>query len=129
MKKEIIIIFTIIVTIIIAHAASQIYIQKYFQSIYNEIDKIENKFFSDNYNNEELMEDMTRLKNTWSEKYDFTACFIEHDELEKVQTQLISMEANIKVEDYEKYIDEAEKCKFILKHIEEKDSFKIINIF
>ncbi len=129
MKKEIIIIFSIIVVIITAHATSQIYIQNYFQSIYNEIDNIENKYFSGNYNNEELMEDMNRLKNAWGKKYDFIACFIEHDELEKVQVQLISMEANIKVEDYEKYIDEAERCKFILKHIEEKDSFKIINIF
>ena len=60
---------------------------------------------------------------------DFFACFIEHDELEKVHTQLISIDANLKVEDYDKSIDEIEKCKFILKHIEEKDSLTIVNIF
>lgn len=128
MKKEIIIIFVIIVTIVIAHVTSQIYVQNYFNSISAEISKIEEKLFDENHDNKELMDDMANLQKKWKDKYDFFACFIEHDELEKVQIQLISMEANIKVEDYEKTIDEAEKCKFILRHIEEKDSLKIVNV-
>ena len=129
MKKEIIIIFIIVVTIVIAHVTSQIYVQNYFDSISAEISKIEEKLVDENYDNQELMDDMANIQKKWKDKYDFFACFIEHDELEKVQIQLISMEANIKVKDYEKGIDEAEKCKFILKHIEEKDSFKIVNVF
>ena len=129
MKKEIIIIITIIITIIIAHAISQNYVQKFFKSISDDLDIIQEKIMSEEYEQEGLKKDINSIQKKWNEKYDIFACFVEHDELEKVQTQLISIEANIKVEDYDKSVDEIERCKFILKHIEEKDSFKIVNIF
>ena len=129
MKKEIIIIITIIITIIIAHAISQNYVLKFFKSISDDLDIIQEKIMSEEYEQEGLKKDINSIQKKWNEKYDIFACFVEHDELEKVQTQLISIEANIKVEDYDKSVDEIERCKFILKHIEEKDSFKIVNIF
>ena len=129
MKKEIIIIAVIIIVIVIAHAASQIYVNNFFKSISDDLNNIEDKIFSQKFEQEDLKMQINNIQEKWNKKYDFFACFIEHDELEKVQTQLISIEANIKVEDYDKGIDEIERCKFILKHIEEKDSFKVVNIF
>ena len=129
MKKELLIIFIIVVIIVIAHSVTQVYTQKFFNTISEDLDRIEEKIFNSDFTDEELKENIENTTNKWKEKYDFIACFIEHDELEKVQTQLISIRANILVGDYDKSIDETEKCKFILKHIEEKDSLKIINIF
>ena len=128
MKKEIIISVIIIIFIIFFHASTQVYTQNFFNSISDDLNNIEKKFFSENINEDELESDIDSITNKWKEKYDYFACFIEHDELEKVQTQFISIKSNIKTEDYGKTIDETEKCKFILKHIEEKDSLKVVNI-
>ncbi len=132
MRKEVLIIVGTIIFIIVAHAVSQIYMQRFFESISKDLEKIEQKILdadAEELNNEELERDIESVMNKWKEKYDTFACYIEHDELEKIQVQLISIQANIRVGDYDKSIDEAERCKFILKHIEEKDSLKVVNIF
>lgn len=129
MKKEIVIIIGIVVVIIVLHAGTQIYTNNYFDNIKEDLDIMENKILQNNYNKEELQNDINNINDRLKKKYDLFAIYIEHDELEKVQTQLISIDADIKVENYDRAVDEIEKCKFILTHIENKDSFKIINIF
>lgn len=129
MKKELIIIGIIIIVIITAHAVTQIYTQNFFDMVSKDLDNIEEKIFSQNFNQDEINDEIQNVKNKWRKKYDYFACFVEHDELEKVETQLISITTNAKVEDYDKCVDEIEKCKFIIKHIEDKDSLKIVNIF
>ena len=129
MKKEIIICFFILVFIIIFHAVTQTISQNYFDSIIDKLDEIEEKILNGNIEQSELENDIDSILESWKKKFGYYACFIEHDELEKVQTQLISIRANIKTGDYKKSVDESEKCKFILTHIEEKDSLKVINVF
>lgn len=129
LKKELIIIIVIIITIVIAHIVSQTYTEKFFDEIEDDLSALEENLLKPESNSEELEDDIQDMQNKWKSKYDSFACFVEHDELEKVQTQLISISANIKVKDYKKSVDEIEKCKFILQHIKDKDSFKIVNIF
>ena len=132
MKKEIFIVSIVVVVIIVLHIISQIYTHKKLDSVIAELDILESKLLEENKNdlsNLNLEKDFENIHNKWRKKYDFFACFIEHDELEKAETQMISISASIKVEDYDKSVDEIEKCKFILKHIEEKDSLKVVNIF
>ncbi|MBR3720760.1 MAG: DUF4363 family protein [Clostridia bacterium] len=129
MKKEIIVCCVILLFIIVFHVITQTTSQNYFDGIIKELDEIEEKIFSKNSEKEELVKDIDSILEKWRANYGYYACFIEHDELEKVQTQLISMRANIKTGDLKKCMDESEKCKFILKHIEDKDAMKIVNIF
>lgn len=129
MKKEIIICSVILLAIIIFHAITQTTSQNYFDNISDELDGIEEKLLSNQVEKVDLENDIDSILNKWRANYGYYACFIEHDELEKVQTQLISIRANIKTGDYKKSVDESEKCRFILKHIEDKDSLKIVNIF
>lgn len=56
------------------------------------------------------------------------SCYIEHDELEKVQSSLVLLESYIKMENDEAF-SEANQMAFVIKHIEEKDDLKIKNIF
>lgn len=129
MKKEIIIIFFIITLITVSHIITQNVSGDFFESISEDLTNLENKILSEQSQNDEFEKMITELQDKWNSKYDIYACFIEHDELEKVNTQLVSISADIKVQDYGKSIDEIEKCKFILKHIQDKDSLKIVNIF
>ena len=129
MKKEIIFLLIIIILIIIMHAVSQIYTQNFFDEISDDINSIEDKIINDDIQNSNLKDSIEKILDKWDSKYKLFACYIEHDELEKVKTQLISIRACIIVEDYKKTVDEIEVCKFVLKHIEDKDSLKILNIF
>ena len=57
------------------------------------------------------------------------AYYIEHDELEKVETGLTGLKASLAVEDYEAGVVELEKAIYLLEHIKEKQVFSFINIF
>lgn len=129
MKKEVIIVVIIVILIIIGHIITQNYTKKFFENISVSLEKIEEKIDNDNIEKQNLKNELDDIQEKWNEKYDILAYYIEHDELEKVETQLISMNANIKVQDYDKTIEELEKCKFILEHIKDKDSLKLVNIF
>ena len=124
MKKEIIIVVIIVILIIIGHIITQNYTKKFFENISVSLEKIEEKIDNDNIEEQNLKNELDDIQEKWNEKYDILAYYIEHDELEKVETQLISMNANIKVQDYDKTIEELEKCKFILEHIKDMKNWR-----
>ena len=57
------------------------------------------------------------------------AIYIEHDELEKVKTDMVALEGFIEVEDYETGINELNKSVYVLQHISDKYSFSLVNVF
>lgn len=129
MKKEIYIVILIIILIITGHICTQIYTKNFFDNISVQLDNIMEKIINDNSELSDLESEIEGIEDKWNEKYDLLAYYIEHDELEKVETQLISAKANIKIKDYDKCYEELEKCKFVLEHIKDKDSLKLVNIF
>ena len=83
-----------------------------------------------------LKEDKTQIENKikeldegWYEKRDKLAYYIEHDELEKVDTAIVAMKSYVETEDYSSAIEEIEEGKFILEHIQKKNAFNLENIF
>ncbi len=68
-------------------------------------------------------------KQYWETQYAKLAFFIEHNELEKVNTQLAQLEGNVQVEDYEQAMPNLENCSFVLYHIKEKNRLAFKNIF
>ena len=57
------------------------------------------------------------------------AYYIEHDELEKVRTNLTELKSHTETEEYEEAINDLDKSVFVLEHIEEKSEFNLKNIF
>ena len=80
-------------------------------------------------NKEEAQKQMLKVKETWAKKYKVLAYYIEHDELEKVKTQLTGLEANLEVGEYKLCISELDITLFILEHIQDKYKFSLDNIF
>lgn len=74
-------------------------------------------------------ENMKKLKDKWQERENKLSFFIEHDELEKVTIELTSLESNIENNVEEEIKENINKIKFLLNHIEEKEKFKMKNIF
>ena len=74
-------------------------------------------------------EKMKKIKQNWDERYKILAFYIEHDELEKVETEMVKLEADIEVEEYKHCISELETVIFILEHIQEKEEIHFRSIF
>ena len=64
----------------------------------------------------------------WESSERFLSCYIEHDELEKVETEFTSLKACLEIEEEDclEYID---RMSFVVEHIEKKDDFVLENMF
>ena len=74
-------------------------------------------------------EEISKIDNKWKEVYDKLAYYIEHDELEKVESNFTACKSLAKTREYEQSISELEKTVYVLEHITDKYSFNLVNIF
>lgn len=125
MKKEIIICLCIIITIIIGDMALQKYTSDTLKSINEKLEYM--KYELEQSDNTSLLK-MDEVNAEWDKKFNILTCYLEHNELEKVKTQLVSISAGIKVNDKEYVYEEIEKAIYILEHLKDKQMLKIDNI-
>ena len=78
---------------------------------------------------EKMETKIAELDEKWSEKHDKLAYYIEHDELEKVDTAIVQVKSFVENEEIPSAIAELETGKFVLEHIERKYKFNLQNIF
>ena len=139
MKKELIICIFIIVLIIVTNIITQNYTKNSVNKMSETLDVV-SQIVCDNISNKtntesssidknKIKEEVDNLENTWNELQEKLAYYIEHDELEKVETQIYAIKGFYEIEKYDEIVPEVEKCSFILKHIEEKTKLSIKNIF
>lgn len=69
------------------------------------------------------------IENEWNERYKILAFYLEHDELEKVNTELTSLKTFLNMEEYSECMNSLDKCVFILEHIQEKEETSLKSIF
>ena len=127
MAKETIICIVIIISIF----ALDLFTQNFTKNTVTEVTAI----FSD-LKGEILKDDKTQIDNgikkideKWGSVHDKLAYYIEHDELEKVDTAIIEMKAYIETDDYSSAVAELDEGKFVLEHIQEKYAFNLKNVF
>ena len=84
---------------------------------------------SEEKSNEKAKEQIEKIHEKWDEKYNVLAFYLEHNELEKIETELTGLKASIETEEYEDAINELDKAVYLLKHIEEKNKMSWKNIF
>ena len=72
---------------------------------------------------------MKIVKQKWYDRYKLLAFYIEHDELEKVETELVKLQADIGVKEFKHCVSELETIIFILEHIQEKEEMHFRSIF
>ena len=78
---------------------------------------------------ENAKEKLGELDKKWDEKHDKLAYYIEHDELEKVDTAIVDAKSFVETEDYPSAVAEVDKAKFVMEHIKRKYAFNLQNIF
>lgn len=133
MQKEITIVTIIIITIIASHILTQNYTKKCVKEMdtkLSEIDHYARQLEKDEQTDKaKLMTQIEEMQQAWRKINRNLAFYIEHDELEKVNTSLTLMKGYLEMEDYSQGVPELENSIYILYHIQDKQSLKIINLF
>lgn len=127
MYKELIICTVIIIIIV----TLDIFLQNYTKNSTTEIEEIlsEIKESVENKDTAKQNDKLNLLDQTWEDKHNKLAYYIEHDELEKVDSSIVKVRHFLENGDIPSAIAELETGKFVLKHIEDKYKFNFQNIF
>ena len=136
MKKEIIISIIVITIVIIGNIVTQNNTKQSVAELNGNLDELkqnligiadgEKKMDVDYLRYKEMS---TEIRDIWGEMQEVLSFYIEHDELEKVETQLAVINGQMESRIYDEAVTEIEKCQFILEHIADKTAFNIKNIF
>lgn len=73
-------------------------------------------------------EKIDKINDYWYDSQQVFSFYIEHDELEKVATELTALKTYVELEEKEA-LEKIDIMAFIIKHIEEKDDLRLKNIF
>ena len=129
MKKELIICILIISIIVIANVITQNYTKQCVASMNENLEVLKEASLSEDVDKEKISNRLQKIEDNWNEFQQKLAYYIEHDELEKVETQIYAMKGFRKIEKYDEVVPELEKCMFILEHIQDKTKLNVKNIF
>lgn len=129
-KKE----FIVCVVIVVAIIVGDIFLQRYTKESLNLINEKLSEIKEDlkkgeDLKKEEINKTIGEINKEWDKRFNILTCFLEHNELEKVKTQLVSITAGLEIHDNEYVYEELNKTIYILEHIRDKESFRIDNIF
>jgi flagellar motor component MotA len=127
MHKELIICIILVILIIIGDIITQNYTKNTVNYITNELETLKQGLIEKS--KEQADDKINKIDEKWNEAHDKLAYYIEHDELEKVETNFTACKSLAKTEEYEQAISELEKTVYILEHITDKYSFDLVNIF
>lgn len=127
MHKELIICIILVILIIIGDIITQNYTKNTVNYITNELETLKQGLIEKS--KEQADDKINKIDEKWNEAHDKLAYYIEHDELEKVETNFTACKSLAKTEEYEQAISELEKTVYVLEHITDKYSFDLVNIF
>ena len=126
--REIWICIIIVAIIISLDILMKNYTKKSTDEIISDLEKI-NAALKTQQTEEDLKHKLIEIKEKWKEKNSILAYYIEHNELEKVETNLTSMISYIETGEYNLALDKIETNIFVLKHIKDKYQLSLENIF
>lgn len=131
MLKEIIICITIVTTIVIGNSVTQKYTTESVDEMVNSLDSIRREISANkgNIDTSNLENEIGNLKEKWEKRHEKLAFYIEHDELEKVETNLTGLKGEIEGGEYGEVMSRLDQSVFLLEHIEDKYKFNLQNIF
>lgn len=129
MYKEIIICSIVIIIVVGLNILTENYTKESVALMTDNLENLKENMISEEQKGEDINKQIDDILNNWNERHKKLAYYIEHDELEKVETELVLLKGNIEVQEYEQGIPNLSNCIFILEHIKEKTALQIKNIF
>lgn len=129
MLKESIICIIIVIAIIFGNNTTQDYTKESISELSSGLLTLRENVNQENREDEKIQKEAEEIYKNWEKRHEKLAYFIEHDELEKVETELIAIKSEVETGNYEELISGIDKSVFILKHIEDKYAFNLQNVF
>ena len=121
---------TIIVCILTLILASTIYVENELKTksklIVGQLKEIKEDINNSKIGIEEKIKEVLREWKKTDEKW---SIIILHNELDLIETSLISIKSNIENKEHTRALEEIDKSIFLLEHTVEKEKFKLKNIF
>lgn len=127
MKKEAIITILIIVLILIFEWITQTYTHKAFAEVEENLQQLKEEILSD-ADNSELIGKTEEIAKLWESKQERLSFYLEHNELEKVNTQIVLIKGYLESDTPQDAIPDLEEGLYIIEHIKEKEAFNLKNI-
>lgn len=132
MYKEIIFSIVIVVVVVVGNVVTQNYTHKSVKNTTTKLEELKQELLSEPNGDidwDNAKEKFSDLQTEWRNCFEKLAYYIEHDELEKVDTNLIGLKSYIDTQEEADAVSELEKSVFVLKHIEDKTRMNLKNIF
>ena len=129
MKKELVICIIIVGLIIITNIIAQNYTKVCVENITGKLYELEEIILSNDNNNNQIYQKIYDTDSEWHRFHNKLAFYIEHDELEKVETRISNIKGLDKKNKYDDMLPQIEECIFLLEHIRDKHAITAINIF
>ena len=129
MLKESFVCIVIVIAIIFGNNTTQDYTKDSVSELSSGILKLRGNVNQENIENDNIQKEVEGIYKNWEKRHEKLAYFIEHDELEKVETELIAIKSEVETGNYEELISGIDKSVFILEHIEDKYAFNLENVF
>ena len=126
--KEIIISIVIIICILIGNGITQNYTNYATEHTSSQLSSLKEEI-TNNKDNENLKNKINKIHEEWDEKYEKLAYYIEHNELEKIETGLTLIRSYIETEEHADCIGKVDETIYLLRHLEDKNKFSLKNIF
>ena len=129
MYKELIILGVIVASIIGLEIITQNYTQNVINQMNAELSELKDEIKLNPIDNEKIFSKAKSVYEDLMGYHDTLALYIDHIELEKVETSLVSCKSFIESAEYNEATTELEKTSFTLEHIGQKYAFNLANIF
>ena len=129
MRREAIITILIILAIIIGEWLTQSYSKKTLSGVQDSLRELKEGILSSENEVSELMDKTNQIYDKWEEDNQLLSYYLEHDELEKVNTQFVLVKGYLETDDPQNAIPDIEEGIYILEHIKEKEKLSIKNVF
>lgn len=128
MTKETIICLVLIVAIFVLDYITQSYTENIANDFFAKIDNMKSSI-QENKTHDELEESMEEIDSSWESAHNRLAFFIEHRELEKVETSFVNLRSFIETYDYSMALSKLDETSFLLEHIKDRNKFSLENVF
>lgn len=125
MFKEMFICILILSMIFVGDYITQSYTSKSVNEISSKLTEIKDEMQKENIESKKINDKMSEMSNSLERKHDKLSYYIEHNEIEKLETELTSLKSYVEVEQYDEAINEIDRALFLLNHIKDKYEFNM----
>ncbi len=129
MIREVFVCLAIIILILVGNFFSQNYTSKSVAELTEKIDELKQEVSKSEQDETVIKNKTEELYNTWRDRFNILAYYIEHTELEKVEAEIVVLRGKVANLNYNETTENLEKSAFLLKHIEDKYAFNLQNVF